>query len=100
MVPFSRRLLATVEHLSYAFLVSRLNEADRSLHVEATVVWQRSVQEGGIDVERMAHHGGVVRNGQHGPNGSEAVVFRKRAKVVEAMHLSEAARNPPRLVLV
>ena len=48
----------------------------------------------------MAHHSAAVRNGQHGPNGNEANCRRKRVKEVEAMHLSEAARNQPRLVLV
>ena len=58
------------------------------------------VQEGGIYVQRVAHHAAAICNSHHGSNGSEAHRRCKGVEVVEPMHMCEAARNQPRLILV
>ena len=48
----------------------------------------------------MAHHRVAICNSQHRSNSREADRRRKSVKIIETVHLREAASNEPRFVLI
>ena len=58
------------------------------------------MQEGSVDVKRMANHRAAVGDSQHRWYCSEADRRREGVEEIETMHLREAASDKPRLVLI
>ena len=104
MVPLTGGLLEATEGLpeshAIAGLVGGRDIARRSLHEATTIVWKGGVEEGSVDVKGVAHHIMSVCDGQHRSDSSEADRGCKSVKIIETVHLREAARTLPRLVLI
>ena len=64
------------------------------------IVWKGGVQEGSVDVKGVAHHRAAVGNSKHRSYFCEADRRRRGVKVIETMHLREAASYEPRFVLI
>ena len=64
------------------------------------MVWKGGVQEGSVDVKRMANHKAAVGDSQHCSYCREADRRREGVEVIETMHLREAASYEARLVLI
>ena len=58
------------------------------------------MQEGSVDVKGVAHHRAAVGDSQHRSYFREADRRRKGVKVIETVHLREAASYEPRFVLI
>ena len=104
MVPLTRGLLEAIEGLpephAIASLVSGRDIARRSLHEATTIVWKGGVRESSVDVKGVAHHRISASNRQHRSDSNEADRRCKSVELIETVHLREAARNQPRLVLI